>query len=83
MNDSILKGLFKFQVDMPINARVKAVQSLEILHTFSLVGRQKNAHQLILPCNIIESRQTSLAHNSAFIGPNNFQFGTETCCMVL
>ena len=31
-----MKGLWKFQVDIPKNARVTAVQSLENLHTFTL-----------------------------------------------
>ena len=42
-----------------------------------------SAHQPILPYNIIENPPTSLAHNSVFIGPNNFKFGTETRFMVL
>ena len=46
-------------------------------------GGQKNAHRPIFPYNIIENSQTSLAHHSVFIGPNNLKLGTETCCMVL
>ena len=36
VNNPVLKGLCKFQVDIPKNARVTAVQSLENLHTFIL-----------------------------------------------
>ena len=43
----------------------------------------KNAHQPIFPYYIIEKSPTSLAHNSVLIGPNNFESGTETRCMVL
>ena len=44
----------------------------------SLVGGQKNAHQSIFLYNIIQSSRISLARNSVFIGPNSFEFGTET-----
>ena len=36
VNDSILKVLCKFQVDLSINARVRTVHSLDNLHTFIL-----------------------------------------------
>ena len=36
INHPVLKGLCKFQVDIPINARVMAAQSLEKIHTFIL-----------------------------------------------
>ena len=54
---------------------------LDNLHTFIL--RQpwwlaKNAHQPIFPYYIIESSAIPLAHNSIFICPNTFKFGTET-----
>ena len=48
-----------------------------------LVGMQKNAHQPILPHNIIENFPTPLAHNSVLDGPENFEFGAETCYKVL
>ena len=35
------------------------------------------AHQSIFPYNIIEIPITSLAHNSVFIGSNNFKFSTD------
>ena len=52
------------------------------LYCGSHVGLQKNAHQPILPNNIIENSQTSLAYNSFFIGPNNFKSNAKTHCMV-
>ena len=56
VNNPVLKALCKFQVDIPINARVTAVQNLENLHTYlycgSHVGRQKNDHQTIFSYNI-------------------------------
>ena len=42
VSNSVLKGLCKLQVDIPINTRVMAVQSLGDLHAFicgSHVGR--------------------------------------------
>ena len=78
-----MKGLRKFQVDIPINATVEAVQSSVHLYCDSHVGRQKNAHQPISPYNIIENSPTSLAYDSVFIGPNNFKFDTKTGCVVL
>ena len=64
--------------------RLFKVQKISIqMHCGSHDGGQKNAHQPIFPYNIIENSQTSLAHNSVLIVPNNFKFGTETCCMVL
>ena len=36
VNKQVLNGLYKFQVDTPINARFSAVQSWENLHTFIL-----------------------------------------------
>ena len=85
VNNPILKCLCKFQPDIPLNARVIAVQSLENL--CALIFRQlcrlaKDCHRGIFPYNIIENFPTSLAHNSAFIDPNNFKFGTNTDCMV-
>ena len=72
-----MKDLWKFQDDIPITAGVAAVQNLESLHTFVLRGGQKNTHQRR------EDSSASLAHNSVFIDPNSFKFGTETCCMVV
>ena len=46
------------------------------------IGGQQNAHQPIFPYNVIVSSSSSLAHNSAFIVSNNFNFGTEARCMV-
>ena len=83
----ILKGFCKFQIKIPINARVTAVQSLENLsihlHCGSHVGRQKNAYQPIFPYNIIETSATSLAHKPVFVSPNDFKFGTEIGCVVV
>ena len=42
-----------------------------------LVGK-RSAHQLIFPYNKIKHSLTSFAPNSAFNGPNDFKFGTET-----
>ena len=83
VNDPILKDLCKFQVDPPINAKVTAVQSFENLHTSIL--RQpcwwsRDAHQTNFPYNIIKNSPTSFSRNSVFLGPNDFKFGTETCC---
>ena len=38
VNEPILKGLCKFQADIPITARVKAVQSLKIRIMIDLVN---------------------------------------------
>ena len=86
VNNPVLKGFCKFQVDIPKNATVTAVQSLENsihLYCSSYVGRQKSAYQPIFPYNITENSLTSLVHNSVFISPSKFKFGTETRCMVL
>ena len=81
VDDLVLEGLCKFQVNEPINARVLAVQSLGNLHTFiycgSHDGGQRNAHQPIFPYNVIENSLTSFACNFVFIGPNNFKFGAK------
>ena len=42
----VLKSFCKFQADIPINARVTAVESLENLRIF---GRQKDAYPPIFP----------------------------------
>ena len=86
VNNSVLKDLCSFQVDIPINERVTVVQCSEIsLHLSygSHVCGQKNGNQLIFPCNIIQNPPTSLACDFVFIGPNNFEFGTKTHCTVL
>ena len=86
-NNPILKDLCKFQVYTPINAKVMAAQNFENLHTFIL--RQpcwwaRERPQPIFPSNnIMGNSPTSFARNSAFIGPNDFKFGTETRFMVL
>ena len=46
-------------------------------------GGQENAPQPIFPYNIIENSPDSFAHNSVFVGPNDFKFGTEPSFMVL
>ena len=71
-NNKVLKGLHKFKVDMPINAKGITVQSLEHLFIYLYcgchLGVQKNALQPISPHNtIIENFSTSLACNSVFI----------------
>ena len=79
-----MKVLCKFQIDIPINAIVTAVQSLEDIHTFILWQRAKEYPKPIFLYNYeIENSPTSFAHNSVWIGPNNFKFGTETRFMVL
>ena len=67
-----------FQVGIPINARVLAVQNLEHLHAFMLQQLCPPAH---LPYSIIENSQTSSACNP--VCPNNFKLGTNTPCTVL
>ena len=44
---------------------------------YNYIVAANNAHQHIFPYNIIENSQTSLAHNSVFIVPNNFKFCTQ------
>ena len=75
-----LKHLCKFEVDISINARVMAVQSLEDLYIFIL--RQpcwwaKECPPIDFPYNIIENKPTLLAHNSTFNAPNDFKFRTD------
>ena len=68
------------------NARVEAVQSLEIsthLYCGSHVGRQKSTYQSIFPYNMIHNSLIYLAHNSV---PNLNWFGpikAETHCIFL
>ena len=79
-----MKAHYKFQIDTLIIARNKAVQSSEnSIYCGSHVGGKKNAHQLIFPCSMTENSPISLANNSAFVGRDDFKFGTETSCMVL
>ena len=85
VDNAILKNLCKFQVDVPINTRVIAVQSLENLYTFIL--RQpcwlaKECLPAHFQYNIIENSRLSLAHKTVFVDPNNFKFGTDTHYMV-
>ena len=77
VNILVLKGLCKFQVDKPINARVTAVHSLKKspihLYCDSNVGWQKNSDQTIFLFYLIEIHPTTLANNSVFIDPNDFK----------
>ena len=85
VNEPILRGVCKFQADIPISARVMAVHTLKIfirLYNGSHVGGQKTNQQPIFRYNITKNPLTSLAHNSVFIGPNNFECCTEACCMI-
>ena len=85
VNNLVLKGLCKFQVDIPKNSRVTAVQSLQNLHKFILPQPRwyvKECLPAIFPYNIIENSPTSLTYDSAFVGPNNFRSGTKMAyCM--
>ena len=91
VNKPILKGLCKFQVDVPRVMQVmqelgqfKVLKISIHLYCGSHVGGQKNALQPIFPYNIIEKNPpTFFPHNSASNDPNNFKFDTETGCMVL
>ena len=81
-----MKGLCKFQVDIPKSAKVTAVQSLGNLHTFILrqpCWQAKECLPAHFPILHKKNFLTSLARNSVFIGPNKFKFGTKTRCMVL
>ena len=76
VNKPNLRYLRKFQVDIPINARVVAVQSLEYPYTFIL--RQpcwwaKECSKPIFPYNMIENYPAFLAHNSIFIDLKQFK----------
>ena len=82
-NNTVLKGLHKFKVDMPINANVIAVQSLEHLFRYLYcgyhVGGQKNALQPISSHNTFQP----LWPITLFLfGANNYKFSTETRCMI-
>ena len=59
VNNLIFKYIFKFKVDIPINARVIAVESLKSLFSF-ILQQPCYAHQPILPCNIIEDSPTQI-----------------------
>ena len=81
VNNTILKYLCEFQVDISINAKVITVQNLEDLCTFILrqpYWSAKECPQPIFLYNATENSPTFLAHNSVFIDPDNFKFGTET-----
>ena len=74
VNNPILKYLCKFQVNIPINARIIAVESLKDLYTFILwqpCWWAKERPQPIFPYNIIEKSQVSLAHNSVLLIQTN------------
>ena len=81
----ILKVFCKFQVDISINARFTAVQSLENLHTFILwqpCWRAKECSAAHFPHKITKN-VTLLAHRSIFVGSNDFKFGKGTCHIIL
>ena len=85
-SDLILEDLCKFQVDTPKNAKVIAVQSFENHHTFILWQQcwwARERPQPIFRYNTIENSPTSFACNSAFVGLNDFKFGTERRFVVL
>ena len=42
-----------------------------------------SSHVVIFPYNMIENLPNSLAHNSAFNGPDDFKFGRERFHLVL
>ena len=64
------------------NARQFEVLKISIhLYYGSHVGGYENAHHPIFLYNIIENSPTSFACNFVFVGPNDFKFGTEICCM--
>ena len=48
VNKPVLKGLCMFQVDIPINAKVMAVTSLENLHIF-ILPQQLQYHMIENP----------------------------------
>ena len=79
----MLRVICKFQVDMPINARIIAVQTLENLHAFFIAAAMLDAHQPTIPYNKTEDFTTSSVHTSIFIGPNDFKFGTDIRYTVL
>ena len=76
----VLKGLHKFKVDMPINAKVIAVQSLEhplyiYILAVMLVGKR-------MPFSLTSPRQENckpLWPVTLFLfGANNYKFSAET-----
>ena len=84
MNNPVLKVLCKFQVDIPINARVTAVQSSGKSPDIYIVAAMLAGKRMpIFPYKTIENSPSSLAYNSVFVGPNNPKFGTNTHCIVL
>ena len=66
---------------MPINARVKAVETFKFFYTDLYCSHV--AHLPIFLYSIIEISTTSLAINFVFIGSNNFKFSTDINLMVL
>ena len=80
-NNTVLKGLHKFKVDMPVNAKVIAVQSLEhLLYIYivdvMLVGKLKNALQPYFPTP--RKLQPLWPVTLLLFGANNYKFSTET-----
>ena len=86
-NVNVLKGFCKFRVDISINARIKTVQNsgtYPYIYTVAAMLVDKRMPASLFPLyNIKENFPTSLAHNSVFVGTNNFKFGTKTHCLVL
>ena len=77
VRNAVLKGICKFEIDTPKNARTTVVQSLEDpihLYCGSPVSEQKNALHPIFRHNIIENSRNPFAHQSLFIVPNDFKF---------
>ena len=72
VNNPILKGLCKIQLQL-----FKVLKVPIYLYCGSHVGGQENDRQPIFPYDIIENSPTSFAHNSVFVGPNDFICGTD------
>ena len=75
--NAAVKSLCKFPIDIPV-WQLSTVSKKVSIHFYcsSHDGGQKNARQLIFPCNITENSPTLLADNSVFICP-------KTSCMIL
>ena len=79
-----MKDLYKFQVDIPINVKVMAVQIFEKSpYMFTAAAMLVGKTTPISPFSHTYNRKFSnfFARNS-FVGPNDFKFGTETRFMV-
>ena len=65
--------------ETPVNARVIAAQSFEILCVHILrqpCWHEENAHRLIFRHDTTENSPTSMTHNLLSDVPNDFEFGT-------